>query len=312
MKKIEMLHHIELKELFDSYGCSMNSLVNIQIGYDEKVYILLSASIPERIKGMFVNTEANSKYSAICLTVDWENGMITNHQLMEFGVHKMNFHYIQPIGENILLLGARCLYRKETGPEMNAVIVDTTGNVQAEFCLGDGIQDCIVTDEGNIITSYFDEGVFGNYGWEKPIGHCGLIIWSENGEIKWEANRMIDDCYGLNVDEKNHIWYYYYSDFEMVRTDMKDEIVYHPQNRGFNSFLISKDTRTLIHDGGYYKHSEFFAETINHHELSGLEKVDLVYNGEIMLNKMCSFRSAKMVVVDSKNRLYVKEIISLG
>lgn len=38
-EKIEMLHHIELKELFDSYGCSMNSLVNIQIGYDEKVVV---------------------------------------------------------------------------------------------------------------------------------------------------------------------------------------------------------------------------------------------------------------------------------
>ena len=88
--------------------------------------------------------------------------------------------------------------------------------------------------------------------------------------------------------------------------------MYQPQNDGFETFLITKDTRTLIHDGGYRKHSEFFAETINHHELSGLEKVDLVYNGGTILNKMCSFRSAKMVVVDSKNRLYVKEIISLG
>lgn len=191
MKTIQMLHHIELKELFNTYGRSMNSLVNIQIGYDEKVYILLSAQIPERIQGMFVNTEANSEYSAICLTVDWENEMITHHELLEFWVHKMNFHFIQPIGDNILLLGARCRYRKENSPEMNAVIVDFEGNIQSEFCLGDGIQDCIVTDEGNIITSYFDEGVFGNFGWEKPIGHCGLIVWSENGEIKWEANRMI-------------------------------------------------------------------------------------------------------------------------
>ncbi|WP_176444820.1 hypothetical protein [Paenibacillus herberti] len=43
-------------------------------------------------------------------------------------------------------------------------------NHSREFLLGDGIQSVQVTDKGIIWTSYFDEGVFGNNGWDKPIG----------------------------------------------------------------------------------------------------------------------------------------------
>lgn len=313
MKTIHMTSYVELKELFQFYNRSMNSLVNIQIGYDGRVYILLSAQIPERIQGMFVDTEANTEYSAIVLTVDWGSGEVIHHEMMGFGIHKMNFHFIQPIGENILLLGARCRYYESSGSEKNAVIVDAMGNVVNEFCLGDGIQDCIVTDTGNIITSYFDEGVFGNFGWEQPIGSCGLIVWSQEGDIKWKANNYIYDCYALNIDEHNQIWYYYYDEFDLVKTDLKSDVVYKPkmQNDGFDVFLISKDGRTIVHDGGYNKHFDFFAETIEGEQLNGYEGVDFVHNKEKLLVKMCSFRSSQAVLVDSHNRLFVKDVVTV-
>lgn len=187
------------------------------------------------------------------------------------------------------------------------------GNVVKEFCLGDGIQDCIVTDSGDIITSYFDEGVFGNFGWEEPIGSCGLIVWSQNGEINWHADSNICDCYALNIDEKNHIWYYYYTDFNLVKTDFNRDIVYKPKrkNEGFNLFLISKDGRTIIHDGGYNKHFNFFAETIEGEQLNGYEGVNFVYNEESLLDQMCSFRSSQAVFVDLQNRLFVKDVVTV-
>ena len=43
-------------------------------------------------------------------------GGVIYHELLEFGVYKMVFVFIQPIGEKILLLGARCTYH-ETGSE---------------------------------------------------------------------------------------------------------------------------------------------------------------------------------------------------
>lgn len=314
MKNIHMTSYIDFKELLKGYDLSKDSVVNIQIGYDERVYILLNSHIPERIQGMFVNTKANAKYSVIRLSVDWEMGEVVHHELLELGHHSMNFHFIQPIGEHILLLGARCMYYEKPGPEKNAVIADEMGNVVKKFCLGDGIQDCIVTDSGDIITSYFDEGVFGNFGWEQPIGSSGLIVWSQNGEIKWQADSNICDCYALNIDEKNHIWYYYYTDFNLVKTDLKREVVYKPgrQSEGFGLFLISKDGRTVIHDGGYSKHFDFFAETVVGEQLNNYEGVHFVYDGKKIRGKMYSFRSSKAVLLDSHDRLFVKDVITVG
>ena len=82
--------------------------------------------------------------------------------------------YTSPAGEHFLLLGARCAYR-ENGPDPNAWIVSRDGAVLSRFCLGDGIQDRVVKKDGTIITSYFDEGVFGNYGWDEPLGDCGPV-----------------------------------------------------------------------------------------------------------------------------------------
>lgn len=313
MKTIHMTSHIDLAELFKSYNQSLNSLVNIQIGYDGRIYILLSANISERIQGMFVDTQANTKYAVIRLSVDWETGEVVHHELLELGTHSMNFHFIQPIGDNILLLGSRCMYYEKFGPEKNAVIVDIMGNVVNKFCLGDGIQDCIVTDSGDIVTSYFDEGVFGNFGWEQPIGRCGLIVWSPGGGIKWQAESDICDCYALNIDEKNHIWYYYYMDFNLVKTDLSRDVIFKPKkkNEGFSLFLLSKDGRTIIHDGGYNKHFNFFAETIEGERLKGYEGVNFVYNDESLYARMCSFRSSQAVLVDSQNRLFVKDVITV-
>lgn len=57
MKAVELSKPMNIKALFRDFGQSLNSWVNIKIGYDEKIYILLSEHIPERINGMFVNIE---------------------------------------------------------------------------------------------------------------------------------------------------------------------------------------------------------------------------------------------------------------
>uniref|UniRef100_UPI0040567967 hypothetical protein n=1 Tax=Agathobacter sp. TaxID=2021311 RepID=UPI0040567967 len=72
-----------------------------------------------------------------------------------------------------------------------------------------------------------------------------------------------------------------------MKTDLKKDVIYKPriQNDGFNVFLISKDGRIIIYDGGYNKHFDFFAETIEGDRLIGYEGVDFVYNGEVCLTK---------------------------
>lgn len=312
MKNIELLNMLDMRELFSIYKKSLDSFVNIKIGFDEKIYILLSEHIPERIDGRFVNTIANSNYSAIILDVDWYENKVTGHTFVNLGKHKMNFHMIQSIGENILLLGARCKYNGENGPEMNAVIVDLKGNVINEFCFGDGIEDCIVMRNGDIVTSYFDEGVFGNYGWYNPIGHCGLIVWTGDGKVKWEANREICDCYAINIDEQDNLWYYYYTEFELVKTDLCKEKAYNPQVKGAAGFLITSDTRNVIFDGGYGKHDEFVTATFKGDALKDYESMQLLHNGKNIKNKFYSFMQSKAVFIDVNYRLFVKWFISLG
>ncbi len=57
--------------------------------------------------------------------------------------------------------------------------------------------------DGTIITSYFDEGVFGNYGWDEPLGACGLIAWTSEGTPLWKnENYSIYDCYAISLDEE--------------------------------------------------------------------------------------------------------------
>jgi hypothetical protein len=89
--------------------------------------------------------------------------------------------------------------------------------------MGDGINSVQTTDEGMIWTSYFDEGVFGNYRWNQPMGASGLNCFDSAGRILWEFKPpagfdSICDCYSLNV-ANNAVWTCYYTDFPLVKID---------------------------------------------------------------------------------------------
>jgi len=171
--------------LLEEQGVADLDYVSMDIGYDGRVYLLFSSAIPERINGMFVDTAANAEYTALILAPDWQSGAIEETEKLALGKHAMNFRFLRPVPDgSLLLLGSRCMYSEKDGPEKNAVFVDPEGNVLRELTFGDGIADCIVKADGTIITSYFDEGVMGNYGWKEPIGSSGLVAWTAEGEIR--------------------------------------------------------------------------------------------------------------------------------
>ena len=61
--------------------------------------------------------------------------------------------------------------------DKNGRIYTNKGKFVRDILLGDGIQTVQATSEGVIWTSYFDEGIFGNYGWDNPLGSSGLVAW---------------------------------------------------------------------------------------------------------------------------------------
>jgi hypothetical protein len=78
----------------------------------------------------------------------------------------------------VLAVSSRCRWRPG-GADPNAVIFDDAGVRVGEGVVGDGIEHVFTTSTGDIWVAYFDEGVFGNYGWggsgPTPIGAPGII-----------------------------------------------------------------------------------------------------------------------------------------
>lgn len=276
MKKI-LRNLRNLRELFTEQGMAGLDFISMNIGFDGKVYFLFSSKIPARIDGMFVNTAANAVYTALVVTPSWESGVVEKAERIDLGKHAMNFHFIRPVPDgSFLLLGSRCMYSKESGPEKNAVFTDREGNVLRALTFGDGIADCIVRNDGIIITSYFDEGIFGNYGWEEPIGSCGLCAWTMDGEIIWRSERDILDCYAINTDASGNLWYYYYTDFHLIRTDFRTETEYDPMVEGASRFTVVENGSFLIMNGGYENSDSFYVSRISGCQIEDTEPLEFV------------------------------------
>lgn len=257
--QITLKHLLDLNKLFTEQNVAGLDYVSMCVGYDGKVYILFSSKIPPRIDGMFVDTVADAEYTALIVTPSWETGEVQAAERIGLGTHTMNFSFLRPIPDGtFLLLGSRCVYSKKHGPEKNAVFVDREGRVLRELTFGDGIAGCIVREDGIIITSYFDEGVMGNYGWEDPIGSCGVCAWNTDGETVWRSQRDILDCYAMNTDADGNLWYYYYTDFLLVRTDFINETEYDPDVEGADIFAVCGGGKYLIMNGGYDEPNMFY------------------------------------------------------
>lgn len=288
-----------LKELFSEQGMAGLDFVSMGIGYDGKAYFLFSSKIPERINGMFVNCVANSEYMSLAVTPSWESGAAVKMERIDFGKHVMNFRFLRPVPDgSFLLLGSRCMYSEKNGPEKNAVFTDGEGNVLRALTFGDGIADCIVRNDGLIITSYFDEGVIGNYGWDDPIGSCGLCAWTADGRSIWRCERDVLDCYAMNTDEDGNLWYYYYTDFLLVRTDFRTETEYDPEIEGADSFAVAGNGRFLIMNGGYDDGASFYVSRINGTQIGGAEPLEFVReDGTPVPANPAVFNGAKAIVL---------------
>lgn len=167
---------------------------------------------------------------------------------------------VQPLPDgHVLLVGARCRWRPDA-PERNAVVYDSAGNVLAERTFGDGIEHVRTTHRGETWVGYFDEGVYGNYGWgvagsEPPLGACGLTRFSAAFTQEWRYPSHddhpwggISDCYALNVDGDT-AWACYYTDFPVVRIHDGTVTGWHNDVHGVRALAVGGSRIALY--GGY-------------------------------------------------------------
>jgi hypothetical protein len=252
LKKVE----IQLNSLNDvREDLQGYTIIDSSLGPKNEICILAVQKIPELIDGMFppVKTKEKIHYRVIIHSQDGKRIINLNNQ-------RWNYHFVQPIDEsNILLVCARSHYYESGKFDLNAKVFDNYGNQIREFLLGDGIQNVYVTKENAIWTSYFDEGVYGNYGWENPIGSNGLRAWDSNGNGKYQYPNsdkyFIDDCYALNVVADEEVWFYFYLDFCLARY-YKGQIEYFkPDIAGSDGFILYDNY--VLFRGEYDKHDNY-------------------------------------------------------
>jgi hypothetical protein len=155
----------------------------------------------------------------------------------------------------ILLAGARSSWRGPQDFDVNAAVFDPRTGALHRILLGDGIEDIAIDGSGRIWVSYFDEGVFGNFGWSNPgppgLGAGGLVCFDAAGNVLWRFNRedsesVIDDCYAMNAS-REAIWVFYYSDFRVCRVGMDFSTHYfRPDNVAGSHALAVSDSAFLF------------------------------------------------------------------
>lgn len=306
-KTINITKGYDLGEIIKGYGLDEYQLLNICIGNDERAYLLFEKNEDTYWKSV---PSKNTSYKILALVIDWENEELVSENVIEIGQLVPAFYFFQPIGDNYLIVGARAYLYKDGSFDKNAVIIDKDGNVLKEMCLGDGIEKCLVDNENRIITGYFDEGVFGNFGWNQPIGQNGLIVWNSSGEKIWENTKYeIYDCYALNIDESNNLWFYYYSEFGLVKTDYLHDIIFNPGINGASEFLINKSQTALIFDGGYDNHNKFTWLPLEWDRLKAGESCEFVHCDKIIQVSRAFFRSSKAVLINDIGMIYFKDVV---
>ncbi|MET8837551.1 hypothetical protein ABZV78_27060 [Micromonospora sp. NPDC004540] len=167
---------------------------------------------------------------------------------------------VQPLPEGrVLVVGARCRWRKD-GPDRNAVIYGSNGRIEAQATLGDGIEHVFTTTSGEVWVGYFDEGVYGNYGWgdansAPPMGSSGLVRFSPQLEQTWRFPSHVDnqwgaisDCYALNVTDES-VWTCYYTDYPIVQIRQDSVAGWRNHISGAKALAVSGTRVGLL--GGY-------------------------------------------------------------
>jgi hypothetical protein len=125
----------------------------------------------------------------------------------------------------ILVAGTRSRWHAEGDADINGIIIDPNTGECSRVLLGDGIEHLAIDSLGRIWVAYFDEGIYGNFGWgspgPSPIGSHGLVCFGSDGSAVWEfpfddEYGPISDCYALNVTAKD-VFVYFYTEFPLCR-----------------------------------------------------------------------------------------------
>ena len=217
--------------------------LSIAIGHHNDVFVLLAKEQPPLINGMFPATVTEKAYHYHVIHL--KDGQKT---VLHLPKETWNYHHVQPIDDDhVLLVCARSYYHDAQNIEENARVYDKNGHLIRSFCLGDGIEHVYVTKNQEIWTGYFDEGVFGNYGWEVPVGRSGLVGWDASGRkmdsLEEDKEYSIFECLSLNSAADGGIWFFFSIDSKIGVRKEGRTLYYSPKGIDFfRAFAVNGET----------------------------------------------------------------------
>lgn len=147
-------------------------------------------------------------------------------EIISLPAMNITFPYVDLFSDGgCVLVGARSSWRSKDDFDLNGALIERGAKAAKRVCFGDGVENVGIDGTDRIWVSYFDEGVFGNFGWSHPgptgLGAGGINCFDRTGELIWQHNREgatehIDDCYAMNVSPFG-VWFYFYSDFKVAK-----------------------------------------------------------------------------------------------
>ncbi|WP_298064233.1 hypothetical protein [uncultured Rikenella sp.] len=264
-----------MEEIHRELSCQRMVPIYFSVGAnDGKVYILYRYIRYQQCKIQ------KAYYAVVTLSVDWKQGTCGERQIDDLGDRlSMGYDFVYRQGDDWLLIGARCDYNNGN-PERNGLLLGRDGTVKRTYCFGDGIDECIVMPDGTIVTSYFDEGTFADWGKGAPIGWTGIVAWRPDGTKLWDgqdyegnyggACDFCDDA--ICLDTWDGLWFYKAG--QLVRADLclgRDH-AYALAEKIVGKFQEQDEANRL-----------FFTVSLNH--------CKLLFNGKhIFTQKACTWR----------------------
>jgi len=164
-----------------------------------------------------------------------------------------SFIHTQNLLDGFLVVGSRCKWTPEH-VEKNALRFDRSGRLIQEATFGDGIAKIGTTAGGLTWAGYFDEGIFGNFGWggpgPEPLGCRGINCFGADLRLLVRAPGFdIQDCYAMNVVNES-VYACCYPDWRIRHIDKTGaQASWSNEIAGARNILVSGKSAALV--GGY-------------------------------------------------------------
>jgi len=315
MLEIPVPGFIDMQNVISEYDLEAYSMKNVSIGNDDRIYCLFRNDLYERTKQMFPEPAKYSRYRTISFDVNWYSGEVYGSNFYDFGLSSNYYYHVQPIGESFLLLNAPVkrsfyeLYYGDGKRDYHAFVIDGNGNIVRDFSLGKGLSRCIVDSQNNIVRSY----CYGPYEYKRlkglPPACPGVVKWSGAGEKLWEGSEKyeIDECYAMNIDEQDNLWFDYHTFFGgggFIKTDYLSDTGYQ-SIKDPKGFLIPKSQAAILFHKDWIN-NDFCVMEMNNNRPRHSTDAKLVFPGNEIDGGWYSYRSSKAVFEsDNKNLFFL-------